>query len=169
MATFATYFVVMDSFRYILACVALLIADKCYAQFTAVVLDLETRRQIAGVSVHINPRGLVKTDARGRFAIDGPFNSVTIGRQGYESLALDSVELSDTIWLLPNGRSLDEVVIIGHRPKRNFNLGPKRKAWEQKSTKTGVLKELNFFDLFRFKENKHRKRRKKIKEVLDNY
>lgn len=169
MATFASILFFMAYFRCILACVALLVADKCHAQFTAVVLDLETRRQIAGVSVHVNPRGLVKTDGRGRFTVDGPFNSVTIGRQGYESLALDSVELSDTIWLLPNGRSLDEVVIIGHRPKIGFDSGRKTKAWEHKSNKTGVLNNFDFFDTFRIKERKQRKRRKKIKEMLDNY
>ena len=78
-------------------------------------------------------------------------------------------ELPDTVWLLPNGRRLGEVVVIGHKPKISFTLD-KATGNLRKSTKSGgSLGSFDFFDSFQFKKMKQKKRRKKIKKILDDY
>ena len=56
--------------------VLLLICIDGSAQITGVVFDMETKRQIAGVRVYINPKGTVITDSRGRFVISQPCNGI---------------------------------------------------------------------------------------------
>lgn len=156
----------MSRFVYIVLFSFWACVDICHAQYSAVVLDLETKRQIAGVSVYVNPNGIVKTDSVGRFFINGEFNSVTLTRQGYESLTLSKSELPDSIWLLPNRRSLDEVVIIGHKPKINFKY--KNVEMFDNLTRPRVTG-LDLMSIFDFKGKKKAKRRRKIKKILDNY
>lgn len=158
----------MVRFIYILV-VVLFFADECKAQFSAVVLDMETRRQVAGVSVYINPKGVVKTDMRGRFFIGEAFNSVTLVRQGYESLTLERSEMTDTIWILPNGRSLDEVVIIGHRPKLGFSTKDKNFDKYNLPRNNSLIGGFDFFESLDFKKKRQKKRREKIQKILDSY
>lgn len=153
----------------ILTLLALIYADVCSAQFTAVVFDMETRRQIEGVKVSINPHGTTTTDKHGRFVINGKFHSVTLSRQGYESLSLARSDLRDTLWMLPNGRRLDEIVVIGYRPKIGFKIDGKPLKGFHTPKKRGLLDNFDFFDQLNFKKKKQRKRRGKIKEILDEY
>ena len=125
--------------------------------------------QVAGVAVYINPKGVVKTDMRGRFVIDGAFNSVTLVRQGYESLTLERSEMTDSIWMLPNGRSLDEVVIIGHRPKLGFSTKDKKFDKYNLPRNNSLIGGFDFFESLNFKKQKQKKRREKIKKILDKY
>lgn len=96
--------------------VLLLICIDGSAQITGVVFDMETKRQIAGVRVYINPKGTVITDSRGRFVISQPCNGVTFSHVSYESRAYSRKELCDTIWLMPKLNRLDEVVITAKAP-----------------------------------------------------
>lgn len=166
MTIFVQYKLNMTRFFYTLIVSVFCCSGVCRAQFSAVVLDLETKRQVAGVYVYINPKGVVKTDGVGRFVIDGDFNSITLTRQGYESLTLSKSELCDSIWLLPNGRSLDEVVIVGHKPKINFKY--KNVEMFDNLTRPKVSG-LDLMSIFDFKGKKKAKRRNKIKKILDNY
>lgn len=168
MITFVPYFFCMARFLYI-SFLVMLAAVECEAQFSAVVLDMETRRQVAGVAVYINPKGVVRTDMRGRFVIDGAFNSVTLVRQGYESLTLERSEMTDSIWMLPNGRSLDEVVIIGHRPKLGFSTKDKNFDKYNLPRNNSLIGGFDFFESLNFKKQKQKKRREKIKKILDKY
>lgn len=153
----------------ILTLSALVYADVCSAQVSAVVFDMETRRQIEGVTVSINPHGTATTDKGGRFVINGDFHSVTLTRQGYESLSLARSDLRDTLWMLPNGRRLDEIVVIGYKPKIGFKIGHNRKKGYHAPKSSGLLNDFDFFDSLNLKKKRQKKRRGKIKEILDDY
>lgn len=139
------------------------------AQVEAVVFDIETKRPIEGATVYVNPGGSVKTDVHGRFAVEGECNSITVACQGYESLSMAKENVPDTLWMLPDGHSLDELVVYGRKPKLGFDMdkvsGKKEKRLENKSGIGG----LDFFHAVQFKKRKQAKRRKKIKEMLDDY
>ncbi len=155
--------------KYLLAALLLAVSETVKAQVTAVVFDMETRRPIEGASVYVNPRGMVKTDRHGRFTVDGECRSLTVSSQGYESRSMDKSGVGDTVWMLPNGRRLGEIVVIGHRPKIGFDTGKYAgKGQKQPSNKSGIGG-FDFFDSFNFKKHKQAKRRKKIKEILDKY
>lgn len=159
----------MTRIGYLLTLPVLFYAGACHAQFSAVVFDMETRRQIEGVTVHVNPRGTTTTDKGGRFVINGGFNSLTLARQGYESLSLAKSDLRDTLWMLPNGRRLDEIVVIGYKPKIGFKIGNKPQNGYNAPKSNGLLDDFDFFDAVNFKKKKQKKRRKKIQEILDDY
>ena len=159
----------MRPLRYIFTTPLLAMASATMAQTSAVVFDMETRRQIEGAKVYVNPHGETTTDKQGRFTIEGDFHSLTVAGKGYESRSMAREELPDTVWLLPNGRRLGEVVVIGHKPKISFTLD-KATGNLRKSTKSGgSLGSFDFFDSFQFKKMKQKKRRKKIKKILDDY
>ncbi len=145
------------------------IAAGCHAQARGRVLDMETNRPVVGADVYINPKGRVKTDARGYFVIDKPFHSVTFSHVGYASRSLEAKEVKDSVWLLPKTHQLNEVVVTAVGPKIRFVTGPMGgKAWEYKKPSDGGLS-FDLFSAFSFKKNKQAKRRKKIKEILDKY
>lgn len=128
---------------------------------------METKRQIAGVRVYINPKGTVITDSRGRFVISQPCNGVTFSHVSYESRAYSRKELCDTIWLMPKLNRLDEVVITAKAPIVCIKKGEVSKYARQFGGKapTGF----SFLDLFNFRGHKLEKRRKRLEKILEDY
>lgn len=137
------------------------------SQITGVVFDMETKRQIAGVKVYINPKGTAVTDSVGRFVIRQPCNGVTFSHVSYESRAYGRKELRDTIWLMPKLNRLDEVVITAKAPIVCIKKGEVSKYASQFSGKapTGF----SFLDLFNFRGHKLEKRRKRLEKILKDY
>lgn len=148
--------------------VLLLICIDGSAQITGVVFDMETKRQIAGVRVYINPKGTVITDSRGRFVISQPCNGVTFSHVSYESRAYSRKELCDTIWLMPKLNRLDEVVITAKAPIVCIKKGEVSKYAKQFKAPSGLFS-FDMFKLFDFKGHKHEKRRKRIEKILEDY
>ena len=68
----------MRPLRYIFTTPLLAMASASMAQTSAVVFDMETRRQIEGAKVYVNPHGETATDKQGRFTIEGDFHSLTV-------------------------------------------------------------------------------------------
>lgn len=148
--------------------VLLLICIDGSAQITGVVFDMETKRQIAGVRVYINPKGTVITDSRGRFVISQPCNGVTFSHVSYESRAYSRKELCDTIWLMPKLNRLDEVVITAKAPIVCIKKGEVSKYAKQFKAPSGLFS-FDMFKLFDFKGHKHEKRRKRLEKILEDY
>ena len=107
----------MFAVRLLFSLVLMSVCVGLHAQISGVVFDMETRRQIAGVKVYINPKGTAITDSHGRFVINQPCNGVTFSHVSYESRAYSRKELCDTIWLMPKLHRLDEVVVTAQGPK----------------------------------------------------
>ncbi len=148
----------------------LIVSVNCDAQVSSQVFDMETHRPVAGVKIYINPKGSVTTDKHGRFVISQSFHSITLSHVSYERRSLNRREIGDTIWLLPRMNSLDEVVIIGQKPKVGFNLnrvaarsGAEGAASSSKSS--GVS--FDFFNMLQKHESK--KKRRKVERILKSY
>lgn len=144
----------------------------CRAQLSAVVFDMETRRPVSNVKVYVNPSGSTLTDSRGRFRFQGKCYSVTFSHVSYESRAMHKSELRDTVWLMPKMNNLDEVVIIGQKPKVSFDMkrliNEASKYGKQPSGMVGVTFDLqSLFD--KSQKRKSGKDRERYKKMLDNY
>ena len=145
------------------------VTTVCRGQVSAVVYDLELRTPVIGADITVRPSGKTRTDASGRFTIDKPFKEITITLTGYEGRRIDSAAVTDTVWLLPNGPRLDEVVIIGHRPQIGFMKDRKRESVASERKKGNSLFSFDMYDMLDRKARKSKKRRKKLEKILKDY
>lgn len=139
------------------------------SQVSAVVYDIELHTPVRGANIRIRPSGQTTTDVFGRFTVNGSFTDILIYYTGYEGLRLDSAEVKDTIWLLPNGPRIDEVIVIGHRPRMGFMKQQRPRNDVKESNGNNGLANFDLFNSLNFKKRKKDKRRKKIKKMLDDY
>lgn len=139
------------------------------AQTIGVVFDMETRRPLSGVKMYLNPKGLVITDRKGRFAIASKYKSMTFTHPGYESRSLHRSEMRDTVWLMPKMHTLDEVVILGKKPRAGVTKGDIRRYASHYGTPSSGAS-FDFFSAFD-KSQKHKsgKAREKYRKMLENY
>ncbi len=157
----------MFAVRLLFSLVFMSVCVGLHAQISGVVFDMETRRQIAGVKVYINPKGTAITDSHGRFVINQPCNGVTFSHVSYESRAYSRKELCDTIWLMPKLHRLDEVVVTAQGPKMCVSKEEVAKYASQFSGKPPSG--FSFLDLFNFRGHKLEKRHKRIAKILKDY
>lgn len=155
--------------RYIYIFALLIHCLECRAQVSAVVFDMETKRPISKVKVYVNPKGSALTDNHGSFRFSGTCNSMTFSHVSYESRSLRRSELRDTVWLMPKMNNLDEVVILGLKPRISLNM--KRISSDASyygKTSSGVS-----FDLFsvfdKSQKRKSGKARERYKKILERY
>lgn len=145
------------------------VTTVCKGQVSAVVYDLELRTPVIGADITVKPSGKTKTDAFGRFTINKPFKEIIITLTGYEGRRIDSTAIADTVWLLPNGPRLDEVVIIGQRPRIGFLEERKRKSDVNRQNKGNSLFSFDMFEMLDRKARKSKKRRKKLEKIFKEY
>lgn len=87
-----------------------------------VVADIESRRPLRDATVYLDTGESVTTNWTGRFVYTNRrFRSATVARPGYLSRVMTCEEMRcDTIFLLPLGNELAEVVVMGHRTKKHY-------------------------------------------------
>lgn len=143
------------------------VSTVCAAQLTAVVYDIETHIPVSGVTVFVNPKGTATTDRFGRFFVSGAVHSLTLTHVAYEKRVMYRSEVRDTIFLLPKMNVIDDVVIIGNKPKVSPNmLGSGSGASLYAPPKSGVS--FDFFSLFQRKKKSH-KNREKFNKLMRDY
>lgn len=154
---------------YIYIILSLVPCLKCRAQTSGVVYDMETRMPISSVKVYINPSGRTTTDRHGRFSIGRACHSFTFSHVNYESRSLHRTELRDTVWLMPKMRTLDEVVIIGIKPKVRFDVDRmSREASVYGKPSSGLS--FDFFSVFdKSQKRKSGKERERYRKMLERY
>ena len=97
---------------------------------------------------------------------------MTLTHPSYLTRVIEQKEgVPDTIFLLPSGQQLAEVVVIGHAPKPVVTAEDVRKYAAENYTPSGsgASVSFDFFDLIDVKGRKHKKRAKKMKEIMEDY
>lgn len=139
------------------------------------VADIESRKPLKNVTIQLDRRTeKVQTEWGGRFVLkNDSFQSMTLTHPSYLTRVIDKKEgVPDTIFLLPSGQQLAEVVVIGHAPKMAISTEEIRKYAAENYTPSGsggVSVSFDFFDMIDFKGRKHKKRAKKMKEIMEDY
>jgi len=139
------------------------------------VADLESKRPLKNVMVRLDRREeVVKTEWGGRFILkNDSFQTMTLTHPSYLTRIIDKKEgVPDTIFLLPSGQQLAEVVVVGKAPKMVVSTEDVQKYAAENYTPSGsggATVNFDFFDLIDFKGRKHRKRAKKMKDLMDKY
>lgn len=145
-----------------------LFGTTAHAQWSGVIVNMETGVPIRDVHIFTNYNKMVTTDYRGRYTLEEPFTSVTITHGKFLQLTLKREELRDTIALLPSANSIGEVVIWGEMPR----IGVKEKeiAEDAKYYYTPPSGfSFDFFELFRRKSRMNKQQRKKHEEIIESY
>ena len=138
------------------------------------VADIESRKPLKNVTIQLDRRTeKVQTEWGGRFVLkNDSFRTMTLTHPSYLKRVIDQKEgVPDTIFLLPSGQQLAEVVVIGHAPKMAVSTEDIRKYAAENYTPSGsgASVSFDFFDLIDFKGRKHKKRAKKMKEIMEDY
>lgn len=154
--------------RLLLSLSVFLWSATSYAQWSGVVVNMETGVPIRDVHIFTNYNKMVTTDYRGRYTLEEPFTSVTITHGKFLQLSLKREELRDTIALLPSANSIGEVVIWGEMPR----IGVKEKEISEDAkyyyTPSSGFS-FDFFELFRRKSRMSKQQRKKHEEIIESY
>lgn len=145
------------------------------AQVRGVVVDIETRVPVRDVTISLNTNKSTVTKWDGSFLIDNDFGSATFTRSGYLSRTMNKEEIRDTVFLLPSGRTLAEVVVYAKKPGPKFNYSgmtaTDRKLFANQGLAQGGFNLLGFAALaIDALKDKHKMTKKqKLKQQLDNY
>ena len=151
------------------------LANKTSKHRVIWVADIESRRPLRNVTIQLDRRTeKVQTEWGGRFILkNDSFQTMTLTHPSYLTRVIEQKEgVPDTIFLLPSGQQLAEVVVIGQARKPVVTAEDVRKYAAENYTPSGsggVAVSFDFFDLIDIKGRKHKKRAKKMKEIMEDY
>lgn len=166
------------SARRIIWLVLMVWAVQAQAQRKLVAIDIETLQPVAGANVITNI-GTTTTDSLGYVSVDDSCKTLSFSHVNYESRLVNLEELNDTVFLISKLLNIKEVVIFGHGPhrvlpeslKRQLRLDKKEAQLAAIDPKSGgnLLTLINYIIPKKWRTSKKEKRRKRLKEILDNY
>lgn len=137
------------------------------AQRQWIVTDAETGVPVRDVQVFFNgdKTRRVVTDYRGTVILPDTARFIQMSHPKYETLMADTATVRDTVFLLPNIRRLNELVVVGHRPQISPSMfaGIAEAAVTAAPPKTGF--NFDFFELFNWKKRK--KQRERMEAIKD--
>ena len=152
-----------------IVCFLLFLPLTIGAQIKGVVVSTETRIPVRDVVITTDKGERTVTAWDGTFQLkDTTFHQFTCGNAHYLRRTVYREELTDTLTLIPNINSLNEVVVIGHARGKAFNQRfsvdeEELKALDRASPNSGT------FSVGELKRLKKKKKLKHLKEVLRNY
>ena len=161
--------------RWITTLWMLTIVCHASAQRKDIVIDASTKQPLRNVFVRCDNDSTIKTPWDGTFQLPEKFQTVAFYHPNFEKRVLNHKELTDTVFMLPSARMLNEVVVYGKRGKiRDFT----RMTTIDKQL-LGI-KPTNGFDILgllklitnpiqRSIEHKKEVKKQKRKQILDNY
>lgn len=166
------------SARRIIWLVLMVWAVQAQAQRKLVAIDIETLQPVAGANVITNI-GTTTTDSLGYVSVDDSCKTLSFSHVNYESRLVNLEELNDTVFLISKLLNIKEVVIFGHGPhrvlpeslKRQLRLDKKEAQLAAIDPKSGgnLLTLINYIIPKKWRTSSKEKRRKRLKEILDNY
>lgn len=164
--------------RRIIWLVLMVWAVQAQAQRKLVAIDIETLQPVAGANVITNI-GTTTTDSLGYVSVADSCKSLSFSHVNYESRLVNLDELNDTVFLISKLLNIKEVVIFGHGPhrvlpeslKRQLRLDKKEAQLAAIDPKSGgnLLSLIGYIIPKKWRTSKKEKRRKRLKEILDNY
>ncbi len=153
-------------------------AVQAQAQRKLVAIDIETLQPVAGANV-MSKAGTTTTDSLGYVSVADSCKSLSFSHVNYESRLVNLDELNDTVFLISKLLNIKEVVIFGHGPhrvlseslKRQLRLDKKEAQLAAIDPKSGgnLLSLIGYIIPKKWRMSAKEKRRKRLKEILDNY
>ena len=95
-------------------------ALKLLSQAKGIVVDSATHRPIPFVNIHTKNADKVlgaMTDEAGHFTLNFSFRSLVFSHINYSTVEIAKKQLSDTVYLSPNGVRLTEIVVSNKQPQ----------------------------------------------------
>ena len=137
------------------------------AQRRCIVADAETGVPVRDVQVFFNGDKTRRSvsDYRGTVILPDSARFIQLSHPKYEMLMADTATVRDTVFLLPNIRRLNELVVVGHRPQISSSMmaGITEAAVAAAPPPGGFS--FDFFELFNWKKRK--KQRKRMEAIKD--
>ena len=108
--------------RFLLLIVAMLAFVSTFGQRKIMVLDMETRLPVEGVTVRVDSVATVRTNYLGEATIPQFFRNITFTHMKYVKERITFSEMADTMYLLSRSYTLDEVVVTGIGPDLKHSM-----------------------------------------------
>ena len=147
-----------------------MVVNMSRGQRTCVVADMFTHIPIGNVRViadHYESKA-VRTNYKGEFDItSSDFKHLTFIASGYMRRVLDNNEVGDTIFLLANDNSIDEVVVYGKEPMKSSAVSSWGAQLREQGKSMPKPSRHDFLSIFERKVSA-KKRRERMK-AIENY
>ena len=148
------------------------------AQQRRVVIDVETFVPVAGANVKASHQ-TVTTDSLGWFTVSDSCRTLILSHVNYESRLVNTDEVGDTIFMISKLLNLKEVVVFGHAKYRDDFKELKKQLRLEKteaqliaadpSSGGNLLPLLTRLIPKRWQKNTKKARRKRLKQILEDY
>ena len=139
------------------------------AQVRCVLIDKETGVPVRDVKAYTDKGDVFTSDYQGNLVIDSAFHTAALRHGSYLERKVESREVKDTLWLLPQAIKLEEVVVWGEARKGMF---PWMKIALEQAAETATPPpggvSFDFFEMFK-KKPLNKKARKKNKQILEEW
>ena len=148
-----------------------------FAQRRLVVVDVETMIPVVGANV-ISKDGNCTTDSLGYFSVSDSCKTLSFSHVNYESRLVNLNEVRDTVFLISKLLNIKEVVVFGHGKREEMPDALKKQLETEKEnaklasidpSSGNLLTLLGYLIPKKWRKNTKEARRKRMKEILDNY
>ena len=148
-----------------------------FAQRRLVVVDVETMIPVVGANV-ISKDGNCTTDSLGYFSVSDSCKTLSFSHVNYESRLVNLNEVSDTIFLISKLLNIKEVLVFGHGERKELPDALKKQLEvDKKDAQLAAIDPSsgNLLSLFaylipkKWRKNTKEARRKRLKQILENY
>lgn len=150
---------------------------QCLAQRRLVAIDVETLIPVAGANV-VTKYGNTTTDSLGKFTVSDSCKSVALSHVNYESRMIKLNEVRDTVYMISKLLNLKEVIVFGHGKRDELPDALKKQLEVNKDdaklaaidpSSGNLLSLVGYVIPKKWRKNSKKARRKRLKEILDNY
>ena len=148
-----------------------------FAQRRLVVVDVETMIPVVGANV-ISKDGNCTTDSLGYFSVSDSCKTLSFSHVNYESRLVNLNEVRDTVFLISKLLNIKEVVVFGHGQRRELPDALKKQLEVDKKdaqlaaidpSSDNLLSLLAYLIPKKWRKNSKEARRKRLKQILENY
>ena len=148
-----------------------------FAQRRLVVVDVETLIPVVGANV-ISKDGNCTTDSLGFFSVSDSCKTLSFSHVNYESRLVNLNEVRDTVFMISKLLNIKEVVVFGHGQRQELPDALKKQLEVDKKdaqlaaidpSSGNLLSLLAYLIPKKWRKNSKEARRKRLKQILENY
>ena len=152
-------------------------AIQGFAQRRLVVVDVETMIPVVGANV-ISKDGNCTTDSLGYFSVSDSCKTLSFSHVNYESRLVNLNEVRDTVFMISKLLNIKEVVVFGHGQRKELPDALKKQLETEKEnaklasidpSSGNLLSLIGFLIPKKWRKNSKEARRKRLKQILENY
>ena len=153
------------------------VTSQAMSQRQLTVLDVETLEPIGGVNVS-SKEGTFTTDSLGHICISDSCKTLIFSHVNYESRIINVNEVHDKVYLISKLLYLNEVVVFGNGKSSDISEDVKNQFKLEKTEAQLLSIDPKSVDILPFltrlipkkwRKNSKSERRKRLKEILDDY